>query len=252
MNIQTILLLFFSFLFTGIGGFLALYGQSADDKNLGYGSIGLFGIWFLTFAFFGWRRSIFQRKIIEDATKVSIEGGRKFKIEKSKYYIVSIILISLGVFLSYFIRINLVFTISFFILSTIGLIMLLGVLFGFFARDYLIFEADGIRVGLKKYFYIIRWDNVMKVTSGELRNHVAVFINLISPEDTTRYLYVKKGRRDRTIKKVYSIIRRNLNITNYHLVILPERFGLDAGHFYRMLEGYLKYPEKRIELKKLG
>ena len=34
-----------------------------------------------------------------------------------------------------------------------------------------------------------------------------------------------------------------------HILILPERYGLDAGYFFRMLEGYLKYPERRQELK---
>ena len=38
-------------------------------------------------------------------------------------------------------------------------------------------------------------------------------------------------------------------MTNSHLLILPERFGLDVGYFFKALESYLHYPEKRQELK---
>jgi hypothetical protein len=249
MNFQTILLLFISFLFSILGGFIALYGKNVDEKNLGLGCLGLFGICFFTFAYFSWRRKVFERQIKENAEFVSIEGGKRFNVEKNRFYIISIILFLFGGFLFYFVKLGLVFKILTCLMSFLGLIIFLGVLFGFLAKEYIVFEFDGIRMGFKNYSYIIRWDNIMRISAGEWHNNMAVFINLINPEDTTRYLYVSKGRRDNTIKKIYTKISWNLNSTNAHILVLPERFGLDSGYFFRMLESYLKYPEKRIELK---
>jgi hypothetical protein len=130
-----------------------------------------------------------------------------------------------------------------------GFLVFFGVLFGFIAREYLVFEFDGMRMGFKNYSYILRWDNIRKISSDEWHSNMAVFITLINPEDTTRYLFVNKGRRDKTVKKIYSKISWTLTMAGAHILILPERYGLDTGYFFRMLEGYLKYPERRQELK---
>lgn len=249
MNFQTALLLLVSFAFSILGGFIALNGKTADERNLGIGCLGLFGLSFFTFVYFAWRKRVFEKQIKANAGSISIEGGEKFQIDKSKYYVMSIILFFLGSFLAYFVKINLLFLIATLCLALIGFLVFFGVLFGFLAREYLIFEFDGMRIGFKNYSYILRWDNIRKISSDEWHNNMAVFINLINPEDTTRYLFVSKGRRDKTIKEIYKKIGWNLSMTGAHILILPERFGLDTGYFFRMLEGYLKFPEKRIELK---
>lgn len=249
MNFQTAILLFISFLFTTLGGFIALSGRTSDERNLGIGCVGLFGASFFTFAYFAWRKKNFEKQMLKEVNSISILGNKKFHIDKNKVYIISILLFCLGGFLAYFVRLNLVFTILTSLMGLMGLILFLGILFGFFAREYLVFEFDGIRMGFKNYSYIIRWDNIMKVSTEEWHNNMAVFINLINPEDITRYLYVSKGRRDKTVKKIYSKIGWNLSMTNSHLLILPERFGLDVGYFFKALESYLHYPEKRQELK---
>ena len=138
--------------------------------------------------------------MLKEVNSISILGNKKFHIDKNKVYIISILLFCLGGFLAYFVRLNLVFTILTSLMGLTGLILFLGILFGFFAREYLVFEFDGIRMGFKNYSYIIRWDNIMKVSTEEWHNNMAVFINLINPEDITRYLYVSKGRRDKTVK----------------------------------------------------
>ncbi|MBK8396619.1 MAG: hypothetical protein IPL26_15470 [Leptospiraceae bacterium] len=255
MNFQTILLLFISFTFSVLGGFIGLYGKTIDERNLGWGCLGLFGISFFIFSYSAWRKSVFEKQILENAKFVSIEGGKRFNVEKRKLYIASIILFFLGGFLSYFLKINLMFTILTAVISGLGFFIFFGILFGFIAREYLVFEFDGIRMGYENYSYIIRWDNVRKISSDEWNHNMAVFITLLNPEDITRYLFVKKGRRDSTIKTIHKKISWNLSMTSHHILILPERFGLDSGYFYRMLESYLKFPERRQELKnnqKLG
>ncbi len=249
MNFQTALLLLISLVFSILGGFIAVNGKTADEKNLGIGCLGLFGLSFVTFVYFAWRKRVFEKQIEENASSISVEGGRKFQIDKSKYYIISIILGFLGSFLAYFVRLNLIFTIATSLMACLGFFVFFGVLFGFLAKEYLIFEFDGIRMGFKNYSYIIRWDNILKFSSDEWHSNMAIFIHLINPEDTTRYLYVSKGRRDKTVKVIYSKISWSLSMAGAHILILPERFGLDAGYFFRMLEGYLKHPERRIELK---
>ena len=250
MNFQTAILLFISFVFSILGGFIALYGKNIEEQNLGWGCLGLFGVCFFTFSYFAWRKAVFERQIKENATFVSIEGGRRFDVEKRKLYILSIILFFLGGFLSYFVRLNFIFTLATATLSILGFFIFFGVLFGFLAREYLVFEFDGIRMGYENYSFIIRWDNVRKISNNEWNHHAAVFINLINPEDITRYLFVKKGRRDSTIKTLHKKIGWNLTMTGYPILILPERFGLDCGYFFRMLDSYLKFPERRQELKK--
>ncbi len=249
MNFQTALLLLVSFVFSILGGFIALNGKTIEERNLGIGCLGLFGLSFFTFIYFAWRKRVFEKQIKANASSVSIEGGRRFQIDKSKYYVMAIMLFFLGGFLSFFVRISLPFMILTAFVGLIGFLLFFGVLFGFIAREYLIFEFDGIRMGFKNYSYILRWDNIMKISSDEWHSNIAVFITLINPEDTTRYLFVNKGRRDKTIKKIYSKISWTLTMASAHILILPERYGLDAGYFFRMLEGYLKYPERRQELK---
>ena len=249
MNFKTALLLLVSFVFSILGGFIALNGKTIEERNLGIGCLGLFGLSFITFIYFAWRKRVFEKQIQANASSVSIEGGRRFQIDKSKYYVMAIILFFLGGFLAFYVRINLLFMVACALMGLTGFLVCFGVLFGFIAREYLVFEFDGMRMGFKNYSFILRWDNIRKISSDEWHSNMAVFITLINPEDTTRYLFVNKGRRDKTVKKIYSKISWTLTMAGAHILILPERYGLDAGYFFRMLEGYLKYPERRQELK---
>ena len=249
MKFQTALLLLISFAFSLMGGFIAINGKNADEKNLGFGCLGLFGLAFITFSYFAWRKKVFEKQLKQNINSISVEPNRKFHIDKNKYYAISIILFFFGSFLAYFVRLSLIFTIVTSIMAFIGFFVFFGVLFGLLAKEYIVFEFDGIRMGYKNYSYIIRWDNIMQFSSDEWHSNMAIFIQLINPEDTTRYLYVNKGRRDKTVKAIYSKISWSLSMTGAHILILPERFGLDAGYFFRLIEGYLKFPERRIELK---
>ncbi|HMW07640.1 MAG TPA: hypothetical protein PK079_13025 [Leptospiraceae bacterium] len=249
MNLKNFLLILISILFTILGFIIFFNARTDEERNLGIGSIGLFGLTAVTFVYFTWRKKVFQKQINEDLKEVSIEGGRKFHVNKVNFYLISVLIFFLGGFLAYFVRLNLVFMIASALMSVLGFIVFFGVLFGFFAKEYLAFEEDGIRMGFRNYSFIIRWDNVMKISSDEWHSHMATFIYLINPEDTTRYLYVTRGRRDKTIKKIYNKIGWNLTMTGNHILILPERYGLDAGYFFKMLEGYLKFPETRKDLK---
>ena len=47
MNFKTALLLLVSFVFSILGGFIALNGKTIEERNLGIGCLGLFGLSFI-------------------------------------------------------------------------------------------------------------------------------------------------------------------------------------------------------------
>lgn len=250
MKLKDVFLILISIVFTILGVIITFNARSEEERNLGIGCTGLFGLAAITFIYFSWRKRIFINQVTESPDFISIEGGRKFPVQKSKYYIVSFLIFILGSFLAYYVRLNLIFMVASGFMALCGFVIFFGVLFGFFAKEYLAFEQDGIRIGFRNYSFIIRWDNIMRIASDEWHSNMATFIYLINPEDTTRYLYVTRGKRDKAIKKIQERISWNLSMTGFHIMILSERYGLDAGYFYKMLESYLKFPETRRELIK--
>lgn len=236
-------------IFTILGIVLILFPK--DDQMFRVGVLGssFFGFCTLTFIYFYFSAKKFNKEINQDIIDIQISGEVKFLIDKRKLYFLGIIFFILGLVFIYADSKSL-FAISVSIgLISLGVFVFFGTLFGLIGNEFLCFEFDGIKFGNRNYSYLVRWENIMNFSTGEYNSNSAIFINLINPEDCSRYLYVHKGNREKTIKKLFNIFSNNLAFVGCHVLILPQRFSLSTAYVFKVIEKYLQFPESRKELK---
>lgn len=249
MKIKDLLLIIISSLFTLAGIFIIWKGGSNESFKAGLGASVFFGFCLLIFIFNLKQKLDFKKKISSRAN-VSIQPNIRFYLSKLKAYSLGFGMIVLGsvlIYTAYGIKIILAACGAF--LLFIGIILVIGYLTGLLGKNYISFEFEGLRMGYKKYSYLIRWDNILNLSNGIWNENPVLIINLINPEDLILNLETKEKKIEKIHKKIRKAIIFNISYHGCHLLLMPQTYGLDVAYTYSVIQKYLHNPETRSELK---
>ena len=246
---NNLLLILINFLFVALGIFLMISSKDERDFKVGLMCSSFFGFGLITFLYFTYSNYKIKKQLDKEITNIYISPDKKIFVDKSKIYLLSFIFLVLSIILFYTKQDfqQILFSILFF---SLGLYFLIGTLFQLIQTDFIQIGYDGIQMGNHKFSYLIRWDNIQSYSLGEYHSNPAIFIKLLNPEDCARYLYSKKGNREKNVQKLYTLLNNNLSFVDCPILILPDRHGISAAYLYKVIDKYTRIPETRIELKR--
>lgn len=135
------------------------------------------------------------------------------------------------------------------VIAGAGLVGLIGMGTGWFCDHYLLFEPAGIRFGRRNWSFLVRWDQIIRFSGGELANNPAVFLSVTDPAHLLKEIQVtNKKNREAAQRKLAKLIRSNQSWFGFDLVILPAVFGINLALLLKTFETYCSNQARREEL----
>jgi len=126
-------------------------------------------------------------------------------------------------------------------LVALGCVILIGTALGWFSTVYLQFDPTGITVGQRGFAYLVRWDNIAGLGTGEIGKTPVILIRLHRPDGIE---VSPPQRTTRTLKDLASCER----LYDAHVVLMPMLYGVDASLLAQALDSYIRAPHARDEL----
>jgi len=203
----------------------------------------------VTLAFFGPCAALFTAIILRKlryrrlrAEKAEIVGGVPIRQSRALLLAYSATLTIMGILLVLFGRsYGILFWTIAWMIALIGCALLLVVLFGRLASDYVQFDPEGITFGRRRFLFTVPWDGIAQVSSGSWHDNPAVFMWL---RDLDGVHVRPVESRDRAFKQFAS----NMAWAGAPVVLFPSQYGIDLPLLMIALERYLNEPSARAEL----
>ena len=236
-------------LFVVLGIFIIHKSTDIKGFEIGFANIILFGLGCLIFPFVLADEYRLKKELAIQINQISILPGKKFYIDKLRpVSFLSVLFLSSVFFLAFSKRLD-TFQYIFIGLGIFSFIFLMLVLFKKIFQETISIDFEGIHIGKSDYYFIIRFDNIKSIQLTEWNSVAYICFEFINPEDCTRYLFTKNQNREKIIKDVYKTFESGIKYFGYPYFFAPTRFKLSPAFLFRLIESYLKNPEKRSELK---
>lgn len=235
--------------FVLIGILMIHKSKSIDQFEIGFANVIFFGLGLLVLPFIIAEEYRFKKELELQIQKISIPSGKRFFLDKIKPIgFLSVVFLSSVFFLvlsKRFSTLQIIFTgLCFFNFLFLILIFSKKLL-----NDFISISNEGIFIGKSSYYFIIRFENIKSISLNQFNSVTYICFEFLNPEDCTRYLFVKGSGREKTVKKIYRTFQNGIQYFGYPYFFSPERFKLSSALFYRLIEFYLKNPERISELK---
>lgn len=225
--------------------------KSTDNKGfeIGFANIILFGLGCLMFPFIFADEYRLKKELALQINQISIKPGKKFYIDKLRpVSFLAVLFLSSVFFLAFSKRID-TFQFIFIGLGVLSFIFLILVFTKKILQETISIYEDGIYIGKSDYYFIIRFDNIKSINLSEWNSNAYLCFEFLNPEDCTRYLFTKNQNREKIVKEIYKTFESGIKYFGYPYFFAPTRFKLSPAFLFRLIESYLKNPEKRSELK---
>ncbi len=230
-----------------------IINKSSDIKGfeIGFANIIIFGLACFVFPFIFADEYRLKKELALQINQISIKPHKKFYIDKLRpVSFLSVLFLASVFFLAFSKRID-TFQYIFIGLGILSFLFLMLVLFKKILQETISISEEGIHIGKSDYYFIIRFDNIKSINLMEWNSVAYISFELINPEDCTRYLFTKNQNREKIVKEIYKTFENGIKYFEYPYFFAPSRFKLSPAFLFRLIESYLKNPEKRSELKLL-
>jgi hypothetical protein len=126
-------------------------------------------------------------------------------------------------------------------LAALGCVMLIGMALGRLPADFLQFDPSGITLGRRGFAYLVRWDNIAGLGTGEIGQNPAILIRLHRPDAIE---VSPPQRKTRALKE----LARCESFCGAPVVLMTMLYRMDATLLAQALDRYVREPHARDEL----
>lgn len=124
-----------------------------------------------------------------------------------------------------------------------GMWLLVSALFGWrMGHLYLAFEPAGLRVGTRRYSYLLHWDNLAGIHPLVRARNTWLFLAPIDAGRLVATLNPSSTRDTADGARLAAALAQPDRQTGSPLSIMPRMFGVDAGILSRAIQGYAADP----------
>lgn len=212
-----------------------------EDLNAAISCIVFFGIGTFVSAASILRKLRFRQE--SRVNEAEIVGGVPIRPSRRVALMVGLAMFIIGSVLLYFgDPFPLIYTLSVFVLTSMGACILLGVIFRFLPFGYIQFDPPGLSIGERLWTLIIPWDQIAFVVPGGLDDNVMLLLGIFQIEAV-------EVRPEKYREKVLKRIKSNMRWFGVPVTIMPSRYGLSLPLLIKAIERYITIPASRNALK---
>ena len=125
--------------------------------------------------------------------------------------------------------------------ALVGALLLVGLALRWLPVGYIQFDPDGITIGQRRCAFMVPWDRVARIGSGEFHDNPVLYIWLDEPQSVIVH---PPERRPDVIKHLTT----NVRWVGAHVMLMTTQYQLDIPPLMCALERYIAHPASRAEL----
>ncbi|SVC97922.1 uncharacterized protein METZ01_LOCUS350776, partial [marine metagenome] len=134
-------------------------------------------------------------------------------------------------------RSNPVMTWGGWIVGGFGVFLLIWHASGRSAQPFLQFEPEGLRIGQRKYSFLLAWDNIATVTTGMRLEHPALFFTVHNRAQLLATSVIHIPRKDGT-SPIVELLEANRLYYERDIVIIPFQYGTNITLLAKSIQTY--------------
>jgi hypothetical protein len=227
-------LLAINIVFVALGLFILLH-----ERDVGIVTLAVFGPCLVVTVGTVLRKFRFRRL---RALKAEIVGGVPIRQSRAQTLITALVLTLMGVVIVLFGHsYGLIFWTLAWLMAVTGGALTIAVLLGLIPNGYVRFDPEGITFGRTRYSYLVPWDNIAAVRTGQVHDNPALFIWLRDYDAITVQPSAKRAQ----VRKSFAT---GMAWAGAPIMLLPSHYGIDLPFLILALQRYLTEPAARSEL----